>query len=181
MKKILYLLGILVILTGCDFVRTLSNTPTKKVEQFLSKYQTLDKVVTDDLDTVIAEETNFNSAQRTKYRDIIEGNYQKLNYQVKEEEIDGDNATVTVEIEVIDAYKIMKDAELYLSNNPDEFAENDEYSVSKFTDYRLDKLKEAKEKVKYTLELTLTKVDDEWFVDDLSQDDEDKINGMYQY
>ncbi|MDD2435477.1 MAG: lipoprotein [Bacilli bacterium] len=181
MRKVLYLLGMLVFLTGCNFMTTLSNTPTRRVEQFLSKYQKLDKSVTDDLDGVIAEEVNFNIKQRKKYRDIMENNYQKLNYKVKEEQIDGDNATVMVEIEVIDAYKIMKDAELYLGDNPDEFVDNNEYSASKFMDYRLNKLKEAKEKVKYTLELTLTKIDDEWVVDELSQDDEDKINGMYEY
>ena len=181
MKKIICLLCALFILTGCDFARSLSNTPTKRVEEFLKKYQTLSKDVLDDLDKVIAEEVSFNSNQRDRYRDIIKKNYQKLIYNIKNEEIDGDDATVTVEIEVVDYYKIMSDADLYLNDNPDEFIIEGEYSVSKFTDYRLDKLQEAKEKVKYTLELTLTKSDDEWFVDDLSQDDESKINGMYEY
>jgi len=181
MKKIICLLCALIVFTGCDFVRSLSNTPTKRVEEFLKKYQTLSKDVLDDLDRVITEEVSFNTNQRDRYRDIVKKNYQKLTYTVKDEEIDGDDATVTVEIEVVDYYKIMSDADLYLNENPDEFIVEEEYSVSKFTDYRLDKLQEAKEKVKYTLELTLTKVDDEWFVDDLSQDDEDKINGMYEY
>lgn len=181
MKKIICLLCALIVLTGCDFVRSLSNTPTKRVEEFLKKYQTLSQEVLDDLDTVVAEETSFNSGQRDRYRNIVKNNYQKLTYAVKNEEIDGDDATVTVEIEVIDYYKIMSDADLYLNENPDEFIVDEEYSVSKFTDYRLDKLQEAKEKVTYTLELTLTKVDNEWFVDDLNQDDENKINGMYEY
>ncbi len=181
MKKIICLLCAIILLTGCDFVKSLSNTPTKRVEELLKKYQTLSEEVLDDLDAVVAEEESFNSGQRDRYRDIVKNNYKKLTYAVKNEEIDGDDATVTVEIEVIDYYKIMYDADLYLNQNPDEFIVDEEYSVSKFTDYRLDKLKEAKEKVIYTLELTLTKIDKEWFVDDLSQNDEEKINGMYEH
>ena len=62
----------------------------------------------------------------------------------------------------------MSDADTYLTEHPEEF--NDEtgaYNVSLFNDYRLEQIKEAKEKVKYTLNLTLTKVDDEWRLDDL--------------
>lgn len=181
MKKIICLLCALIVLTGCDFVRSLSNTPTKRVEEFLKKYQTLNQDVLDDLNTVVAEEVSFNSNQRDRYRDIVKNNYKKLTYAVKNEKIDGDDATVTVEVEVIDYYKIMSDADVYLNEHPEEFIVNDAYNVSKFTDYRLDKLQDAKEKVKYTLNLTLTKVDNEWFLDDLSQDDEAKINGMYEY
>lgn len=181
MKKILCVLALIVCLTGCDIGKKLDNTPTKKVETFLNKYQTLDSDVLDSLDYVIAEETLFNSKQREKYRDIIKTNYQKMTYKIKEEEIDGDSATVTAEIEVIDYSKIMAEAETYKEENLSEFLDNGEYSEDKFIDYRLDKLKEAKEKVKYTLDLTLTKVDEEWILDDLSKENEAKLNGLYNY
>ena len=76
----------------------------------------------------------------------------------------------------------MSDADKYLEENKDTF--NDEegkYDKTLFTKYRLDKLKEAKDTVKYTLDMTLTKVDDEWQLDDLSDIDEKKIHGMYEY
>ena len=59
--------------------------------------------------------------------------------------------------------------------------EEGKYDKTLFTKYRLDKLKEAKDTVKYTLDMTLTKVDDEWQLDDLSDIDEKKIHGMYEY
>ena len=181
MKKILMSFALLLLLTGCDIGKKLDNTPTKRVETFLNKYQNWDNDVLDSLDSVIAEEALFNSEQRDKYRDIIKTNYQKMSYKIKEEEIDGDTAIVTAEIEVIDYSKVMSDAEIYRLENPEEFMTDDEYDESKYVDYRLDKLKEAKEKVKYTLDLTLTKVDEEWLLDDLTKENEAKLNGVYNY
>lgn len=181
MKKIIISFALLLCLTGCSIGEKLDNTPTKRVETFLNKYQTLDDDVLDSLDYVIAEETLFNSEQRNKYRDIIKTNYQKLMYKIKEEEIDGDNAIVTAEIEVIDYSKIMSEAEIYRRENPQKFMTDNEYDQSKFVDYRLEQLKKAKEKVKYTIDLTLTKVDEEWILDDLTKENEAKLNGVYSY
>ena len=181
MKKIIMGFALLFLLTGCDIGKKLDNTPTKRVETFLNKYQTLDDDVLDSLDSVIAEESLFNAEQRNKYRDIIKTNYQKMMYKIKEEEIDGVNAIVTAEIEVIDYSKVMSEAESYRLENMEEFMSDGNYDESKFVDYRLDKLKEAKEKVKYTIDLTLNKVNDEWILDDLTKENEAKLNGVYNY
>ena len=181
MKKILACFALLILLTGCEMIDKLDNTPTKKVEAFLNKYQTLDEDVLDSLDFVVAEENSFNTEQRDKYRDIIKTNYQKMSYKIKEEEIDGDTAVVTAQIEVIDYSKVLSEAESYRMENESEFMTDDEYDESKFIDYSLDRLKEAKEKVKYTIDLTLTKVDDTWILDDLTKENEAKLNGVYNY
>lgn len=181
MKKVLACFALLILLTGCDIGGKLDNTPTKKVEGFLNKYQTLDEDVLDSLDFVVAEENSFNTEQRDKYRDIIKTNYQKMSYKIKEEEIDGDTAVVTAQIEVIDYSKVLSEAESYRMENESEFMTDDEYDESKFIDYSLDRLKEAKEKVKYTIDLTLTKVDDTWILDDLTKENEAKLNGVYNY
>ena len=94
--------------------------------------------------------------------------------------IDGDNATVTVEIEVFDYNKAMNEAETYYVTNPDQFkTETGELDNSKFMDYRIERLKEVKDNVKYTLNLTLTKADDKWVLNDISQADRQKIHGLY--
>lgn len=108
--------------------------------------------------------------------------YQNLTYEVKEAIENGDEATVKTEIVVTDFNKALDEANSYLLEHPEEF--NDEfgnYNVTKFNDYRIQKLKEAQEKVKYTLDITLTKKDSKWQVD--KQDDSilDKINGTYNY
>ena len=181
MKKILGLLGIVLLMAGCD-LSAMTNTPTKQVEIFLNKYQTLDNGVLSDLDNVIADEDYLTEEQRDKYRDIMKKHYQNLTYNIKDEVIDGDIATVTVEIEVTDYSKIMTDANTYLEQNPSEFNDvSGAYDAVKFVDYRLDKLEDVKGTVKYTLDLTLNKIDDKWQLNPLNPTDQDKINGMYTY
>jgi len=178
MKKIFLILTIL-LLVGCT---DLSNTPTKRVENFLKDYQTLDEEVLNDLDDVINNDITMDINQVETYREIMKKHYQNLTYEIKDDTIDGDNATVTVEITVTDFRGVLNEAESYLNNNINEF--NDEsgnYSISKYNDYRLEKLKEAKDKVKYTIYLNLTRVNDEWTLNDIDPITYDKINGMYRY
>lgn len=176
MKKLVYIL-FLFLLVGCN---DLSNTPTKKTEEFLKKYQTLDESVINDLENVV-NESDLNDEQKTIYIDIMKKQYQSLSYEVKDETLDGDEAITAVEISVIDFKKVLDEANEYLKNNEEEFYDNGEYSVVKFNDYKLNKLKEAKDKVRYTIEIKLTKINDEWTVDHLSNETYDKINGVYNY
>ncbi len=183
MKKLLSIFCIMILLTGCSCSAKLTkDTPTKKVEHFFNDYQTLDTDVLTQLDTVVERETSFTEEQKKTYRDIMKKHYQGLTYEIKDEVVDGDNATVTVEIEVKDYSKVMEQSDTYLKEHPNEF--NDEvgnYDVNLFNKYRLDQLQKAKDKVKYTLNLTLTKVDDEWKLDKLNDIDESKIHGIYNY
>ena len=72
--------------------------------------------------------------------------------------------------------------DLYLANNPNEFLlDNGEYDKEKANEYRLSKLKEAKEMVTYTLELELHKDGKDWILNDLDETELSKINGTYKY
>ena len=182
MKKLLFLVSSFLLLTGCGTSQLL-NTPTKKVEMFFGKYQSLDQDVIDQLNDVSENEMIFNDDQKEEYINLMKKHYKEIKYDVKDETIDGDTATVTVEIEVHDYSKIMNDADQSLKDHPEKFYKDGttEYDESLFTDYRLEKLKDATDKVKYTIELTLTKIDDEWVIDDLDKDTEKKIQGIYNY
>lgn len=182
MKKMLCIFSIcsFMFLCGCD--QKLMNTPTKKVEMFLEKYQSLDNDVTAQLDEVIDGEDLFTTDQKAEYREIMKNHYKNLKYEIKDEVINGDTATVTAEVEVTDYSKVMSASNTYLEAHKDEF--NDDtgnYSEALFTRYRLDKLKEAKDTVKYTIDFNLTKENDEWKLDELTEEQESKINGMYTY
>ena len=182
MKKILAFFTLFLVLAGCS-LSEIDNTPTKKVEAFFNNYQTLDQDVLDDLDVVIAKETNFTTEQKETYRDILKKHYQNLTYEIKGETVNGNKATVEVEIEVTDFYKVMNNSEQDISDNYDDLlGEGSNYDQSKYIDYRLSLLKNAKDTVKYTLNLTLTKNNDgDWVLDDLDDIEEQKILGMYQY
>lgn len=176
MKRLVYIL-FLFLLVGCN---DLSNTPTKKTEEFLKKYQTLDESVINALENVV-NESDLNDEQKAIYIDIMKKQYQNLSYEVKDETLNGDEAITAVEISVIDFKKVLDEANDYLKNNEEEFYDNGEYSIVKFNDYKLNKLKEAKDKVRYTIEIKLTKINDKWTVDNLSNETYDKINGVYNY
>lgn len=180
MKKLILLLTGILLMTGCGTSKLL-NTPTKKVEMFFGKYQSLDEDVVKQLEEVSSSEMIFNEEQKKQYIDIMKKHYKNIKYDVKDEKIDGSTATVTVEIDVKDYSKIMEEADTYLEEHPSEFEKDGEYNESLFTDYRLKKLKEAKDRVKYTVELTLTKIDDEWVLDDIDSVTEKKIQGIYDY
>lgn len=181
MKKIISLIGLALILSGCS-LGNMDNTPTKKVEAYLNNYQTLNSNVLTELDALVDQEELFDDDQKTTYRDILKKHYQDLTYTVKEETINGDKATVEVEIEVNDYTKALKGAEDYRTTNESEFLdENEMFDESKFNDYKLDLLKSNKERVKYTLYFSLTNTNDEWVLDDLTETEQEKILGIYEY
>ncbi len=181
MKKIIVFLTSLLLLTGCGNNKLL-NTPTKKVEMFFENYQSLDQDVIDQLNDVANNEISFTDDQKETYVELMKKHYQALKYEIKDEVVDGDTATVTVEIEVMDYSKILSEANEYLENNKQEFNdENGNYDETLFNEYRLNKLKDAEETVKYTIDMTLTKIDGEWVLDDVSNDVNDKIQGIYEY
>ena len=169
----------LIFLAGCE--TNLMNTPTKRVETLFNNYVTLDSEVLDDLDDILMKETIMTESQKNTYRDILKKQYQNLSYKIKDETVDGDTGVVEIEIEVYDYQKIIQDANNYLENNPQEFLLNDMKTtdISKFNDYKLEQLKNAKERVTYTLDLTLKKINNNWVLDDLTDTEISKIHGMY--
>ena len=52
---------------------------------------------------------------------------------------------------------------------------------SKFVEYRLGKLKDAEDRVKYTIDFTLTKVDNVWTLNDIDDTTRQKIHGLYEH
>jgi len=176
MKKILAVLSI-IILTGCTL--DISNTPTKKVEEYLNKFQILDEEVLNELDDVINEK-KLDNENKEEYREIIKKQYKDMQYTIKEESIDGDEATVTAQIIVKDFTKIINDAEIYKRENMNEFYENNTYNDNLYKKYLIDKLKDAKERVTYTLEFTLHKENTKWKLDPITEEIEDKILGIYK-
>ena len=178
-RKILIFLISLFLITGCD---NLMNTPTKKVEYLLGKYQKQDEEVLKQLDDTLLEDGVLSVTQKEKYKELLETQYKDLTYNVKDEAIDGKTAVVEVEIEVYDYNKAISESEDYLVNNKDEFLdENGVINTSKYNDYKLDSISKMKNRTKYTINFTLSKMDDEWIVDDLTDTERLKIHGLYAY
>ena len=178
MKKFLAFLFLLALFGGCN---DLLNTPTKRVEEFLHKYQVLDEKLLNNLDYSL-ESNNLNEEEKKIYREIMKKQYKDLTYKIKDEEIDGEIATVKVEIEVYDYNLANIKTNDYLNKNNDYFL-NDEGIIdeSKYIDYKLNIMKDINERVKYTLEFIIRKKDKIWVMDNISKDDILKIHGVYSY
>ena len=169
MKKILAFLMILFLMTGCG---DMMNTPTKQVEKLFSKYQKVDDDINRELDTMLITE-NMSDANRTDYKDIISNQYKNLTYTIKDEKVNGDTAIVTAEIEVTD-YKAV------ITKLDNDYSTKTDYTTDDYEKEKLKRLKDAKDKVKYTLEVSVIKDSDgNWKISNLADTDIKKIQGMY--
>lgn len=164
-KKIGLFLVLILLLSGC----AMSNSPTSKVEDLFMKYQKVDEDIALGIDNVI-DYQNLTESHKERYRKLLEDQYKNLSYEIKDELVDGDMATVLVEIEVIDYKRAISDLTF----------DSSIYTKESYDEEKLNRLENAKNKVKYTLEIKLTKDDDgNWKVDALTNEQIKKIQGMY--
>lgn len=182
MKKILKYLSIsilLIALSGCS----MSNTPTKRVEDFLNSYTHHNSSVLNQLKEMVDMDSLMNDEQKNVYSDIMKKQYKDLTYEIKDEVIDENTATVTVEIEVYDYYKVNKETEQYYNNNPNEFKtdENGMTKEQKYVEYRLGKLQSATDRVRYTIDFVLTKAGNKWILNEIDDTTRQKIHGLYTH
>jgi len=178
-KKILLVLSLFVLsisLFGCG----MADTPTKKVEALLMSYQNNADAIISELEDYLKTLTIDNDSY-DDYKKVYLRQYQDLKYEIKDETIDGDNAVVTAQIEVYDYYKVENDVNNYITENPTEFDNNGILDNLKTLKYRMDELNKSKDRVTYTIEFTLTKVNDEWTINNLTDEDLEKIHGTYAH
>lgn len=174
MKKLfLTIILFLVMITGCT---TTTNTPTKRVEDFMSKYQALDSDVLSQLDRVVSNEATMSDDQKKEYTSLMKKQYQNLSYKIKDEKIEEDTATVTVEVEVYDYRSALNNAETYYASNKDKFTDDKD----KYMDYKITEMKKVTDRKKYELIFTLFRENDEWAMDDITDSDRQKLHGVYQ-
>lgn len=166
----------LILTTAC----TLGSTPTSAVEKLFASYNNNDEEILVELDDYI-NTSSLTDEQNKKYKEVYLKQFRDLKYEIKEEVIDGDTATVTAQITVYDYYKAENDANDYLTKNSDKFMTDGEYDEGLFTDYKLEQLDKVNDTVDYTIDLTLTKVDNEWVVNELTNEQLEKIHGVYEY
>lgn len=194
-------------------------TPKQKVSEFLDKYKNQNSELLAQLDETIDSEIN-NDDYKSRYRDLMTNQYKNMEYDIKNESIEGDNAVVEVEVTVYDYASAIRNANTYLNENADEFKREDkttasiaedaknatenaaekagdainnvkdkmedaadtittDYDEDKFMDYKLSLMEKVTDKTKYTIEFTLTKVNNEWKLDELSNSDMEKLHGIY--
>ena len=177
MKKIFIILACLFLTVGCS----LDNTPKKKTEELFRKYQSLDEAVISDLELTTESANLTTEKHKTSYMKAMKMQYSDLKYEITNEEVDGDEAVVTVKISVYDFYKVQKDANSYKEQHEDEFLTDDVYDAVKFMEYKLKNMNDASDRVDYTIKVNLKKEDDEWVTESFDKETLEKIHGTYNY
>ena len=171
MKKfILCILVLLFLLSGCT---TTEYTPTKKVEEFMAKYQNLDSEVLSQLDKIVASDKSLTDNQKKDYMALMKRQYQNLSYKITDEKIEDDSANVIVEIEVYDYISSVNKSEDYYNNHKEEFEEKEKYM-----DYKITDMQKVSDRKQYEIVFTLRKEDDGWVMDNISDTDREKLHGL---
>ena len=162
-KKIIIIVSIFIcILTGCQ----LSNNPTSKVEELLGKYQMLDKDISIS-HLNLSNDNSIDTSLQERYEKLIKNQYKNLTYEIKEEKIDGDSATVTVQIEVLDYKSVL------------EKYEKTDYSTQEYHKKILDELEKVKDKITYTIDFVVTKdKKGDWNTEPLGEKEREKLLGI---
>ena len=198
-KLVIVIPFLLLFAVGCS---STMNTPTSKVESFLGKYQSLDNAVLTQLDQVISDDEMMDKEQKEKYKALMEKQYQNLSYKIENEDINGDNATVDVEIEVLDYASTINKAKKYYEEHKDEIENNEKDGNDKednsnleddvddansmvkesaaYINYKLKELESVSDTTTYTITFYLSKENGEWMIQDLSDLDRKKLHGLYE-
>ena len=164
MKKLLLLILLSTIfLTGCN--KMTYNTPTSKVEEFLGKYQKLDKDILIDLKNMIDKEEMIEE-EKKEYQTLLEKQYQNLSYKIKNKIIKKDTATVDVEIEVLDYSQAISKA-------------NKTCEEENIIACKIEEMKLINSKVKHDITFTLNQEEGKWIIEKLNNDDVKKLHGLY--
>ena len=176
-SKILLFLVTTLLITGCN---DMMNTPTKRVEEYIGKYQILDSTVLTELDEVV-DNSDYNESYKEEYKELMIKQYQNLSYKIKSEQTNGDNANVIVELEVFDYNNALKEANDYIEEHSDEFLDDENETRSEKIDhYKINAMKEVTDKASYTINFNLVKDNKKWVLEKISDSDLEKIHGLYE-
>lgn len=199
MKKV-FLALFVILLSACTLGA--ATTPKQKVSEFLDKYKNENSDIIEDLVNTIKTDIKVADYQE-RYKTLMTKQYKNMKYEIKDEIIEDNNAVVEAEITVYDYGSSIKKANEYLNSHPDEFKKEDkttakedtvttneksdetdnitatDYDEDKFMEYKISEMEKVTDTVKYTIEFTLTKVNGEWQLDQLSNSDIEKLHGIY--
>lgn len=177
MKKILIIILVIIVLSGCS-KKVQANDVVKK---YLDSYVNISDDVKNSLNKTIDENDEFNKENKIMYKKVLLKQYQDLKYTILREEYDGDKALISVNINVYDFNKAEENASLYLSSHLKEFYdENDKFDNYKYINYKLKLMYDSSDRIDYTIVFFLNKNKNTWVLEQPTDSDLEKIHGIYK-
>ena len=172
MKKIVILL-ISLLLMSCT---NTSNVPSKKVEEFFSKYQNMDSSVLTQLEAVVNNDYFMNDEEKAQYIALMKRQYQNLSYKIDSEEVTNTGVIVKTTIEVYDYAKSVRESEKYYLDHPEEFSSD--INSTLYLDYKIKNMVNTNDKIKYNIDFYLRKDNNTWELSGIGDIDLEKIHGL---
>ena len=176
MKKIIIVIMVSA-LCACNMI----GTPTMKVQEYLTDFNNLNEDVTKDMESKIMDE-NLSSDNKDIYREILKRQYKDLKYEIVEEKIEENTAKVKVKITTYDLYNTTLETENYMIENQESFLnEENIFDEERYMKYKLDEMLKTKNTITHDITFNLTKVNDEWEINNIDRETLEKIHGLYDY
>lgn len=175
MRKLIIILLFIMILVGCS-----KKSVSLIVSDYIDLYKNLDNRIIDELDRFI-DSKDISLENKKLYKEAIIRGYESIDYEIVNETYKGEYAYVNVKLTVLDLYKSQKDSLEYLNNNIDLFSENGVYKSSLYTNYKLNEMLNAVEKITYHAEFKLLNNGDSWELVQPSEEVLEKLHGIYDY
>ena len=175
MKKIILLI-IIVFVAGCNK----SDKAVDVVKKYLNGYINLDKDVIKNLDKIINENEELSEENKALYKKIFLRQYKDLKYTIISEDYSSDIALVKVNINVYNINEAENNAFYYLSKNLKEFyTEDNTFDNNSYTEYKLNLILNSKDRIDYEITFALKSNDNRWILEQPTDEDLQKIHGMY--
>lgn len=143
MKK--FIVALMVILLSACTLGT-AVTPKQKVSEFLDKYKNENTDIISQLEETIESEIT-DTDQRSRYKTLMVNQYKNMEYEIKDEIIEDDNAVVEVEITVYNYASALKNSNTYLNEHLDEFKKDAKETANEIGEKIEEATDEVKEKI----------------------------------
>jgi len=184
MKKIILLIGLFFLTTGCgfDFLKEEEELIKETVSSYITEYQDLSITVMIPLSFDMEEIDFFSESSETYYELAMKKQYQDITYKITSVSLYSESATAKVEIYTYDFISTKEAAEEYMENDGAYLLEGEEESIQKllFENYLYQKMYEEETRIKQEIILNLSKEDGSWKVNSIDEDTLLKIRGLFE-
>ncbi len=154
-----------------------NNSPGELTDAYMMRYLKGDSELVSQIDYPFSD--HLNASQKKIYQGLMKKQYEKMTYDITREDVHDTDAVVVVSFSVYDLKSAMEKANQYIEAYPDKFQKNGAFDSLKAIDYKLEVLKNYRERVNYSIEFAYSKQNKQWVFMDLSSTDLEKLDGVY--
>lgn len=165
MRKIIIIIVSCFIFGGC-----IKTDARFEVESYLNKFKNHDEAVVSSLNDILDE---LDDEDKELYELVMKRQYTDLEYKIKEERYNADEAFITVLITVYDYEKSKNDALEEIGTEV--------VSAEERLHLILKKMDEEEKRINYTIDFKVFYQDDKWQLEKPSYEVLEKIHGIYDY